>query len=319
MMRRGRPHLFRPPPTLHWPDAVSTPVRPGLSGFWGDTMGIFDSLFRPNVAGLKQKKDHDGLWKLREHKDWNVRREALVALAQLGDERGVKYLLAATQPGDTELGTALVQAVSKDPKLAAATVRIAQAGGYGYASERVFLVLDTYHTRIPPEIVVDDLVESREGPLWWSRGDLKRMLQPFGHRVVTHLIELMEDLHKARKAIPLIGALGRSAGAAAKPLIEAFKLNPALQSEIQPALLELYDTALDALLAALDNPDERVRALAAKILAKLPNYVRQRQGDASLSVAEEKAIRERLNESCARGVAKAKADSSDLVRSAAKA
>ena len=165
-------------------------------------MGIFDSLFRPNVAGLKQKKDHDGLWKLREHKDWNVRREALVALAQLGDERAVKYLLAATQPGDTELGTALVQAVSKDPKLAAATVRIAQAGGYGYASERVFLVLDTYHARISPEIVVDDLVDSREGPLWWSRADLKRMLQPFGHRVVTHFIELMEDSYKRAQGDP---------------------------------------------------------------------------------------------------------------------
>ena len=164
------------------------------------------------------------------------------ALAHLGDERAVKYLLAATQPGDTELGMALVQAVSKDPKLAAATVRIAQAGGYSYASDRVFLVLDTYQSRVPPEIIVDDLIESREGPLWWSRADLKRMLQPHGHRVVKHLVDLLEDMHRARKAAPLIGVLGRSAGLAAKPLIEAYRANPALHAEVVPTLLELYDT-----------------------------------------------------------------------------
>src|SRR5262249_39321273 len=154
-----------------------TPQNPRPGGHVlaaGETMGIFDSLFRPNVAGLKEKKDHEGLWKLREHKNWAVRREALIALAHLGDERAVKYLLAATQPGDVELGMALVQAVSKDPKLAAATVRIAQAGDYGYSSDRVFLVLETHQARIAPNTLVDDLVESREGPLWWSRKDLKR-------------------------------------------------------------------------------------------------------------------------------------------------
>jgi len=281
-------------------------------------MGIFGSLFGPNVAGLKEKKDHEGLWKLREHKDWSVRREALIALAHLGDERGVKYLLASSHPGETELGMALVQAVSKDPRLAAATVRICQAGDYTYATDRVFLVLETYHNKIAPEIILDNLVESREGPLWWSRADLKRMLVPFGHRVVKHLVEMMEDLHKARKAVPLIGAMGRNAGAAAKALIEAFHANPALQSEILPALMELYDTGLDALVAAQDDPDERVRALAATILARLPNYVRNREGDASLSTRDEKAIRQRINETCARGVAKATADSSDMVRAAAK-
>jgi len=281
-------------------------------------MGIFDSFFRPNVAGLKEKKDHEGLWKLREHKDWNIRRDALIALAQLGDERGVKYLLAATQPGDAELGMALVQAVSKDAKLAAATVRIAQAGDYGYSSDRVFLVLETYQAKITPDTLVDDLVESREGPLWWSRKDLKRMLNPFGHRVVKHLIDLLEDLHKARKVTPLIGVLGRSAGAAAKPLVESFRANPALLTEIESALLEIYDAGLEALLAAQDDVDDRVRAFAARILAKLPNYVRHREGEASHSVSEEKAIRERLNETCARGVAKAKADPSDMVRKAVK-
>jgi len=281
-------------------------------------MGIFDSLFRPNVAGLKEKKDHEGLWKLREHKNWAVRREALIALAHLGDERAVKYLLAATQPGDAELGMALVQAVSKDPKLAAATVRIAQAGDYGYSSDRVFLVLETYQAKITPNTLVDDLVESREGPLWWSRKDLKRMLNPFGHRVVKHLIDLLEDLHKARKVTPLIAVLGRSAGAAARPLIESYRANPALQAEIESALLEIYDAGLDALLAAQDDVDDRVRAFAARILAKLPNYVRHREGESSHSVSEEKAIRERLNETCARGVARAKADPSDLVRKAVK-
>lgn len=281
-------------------------------------MGIFGSLFGPNVAGLKEKKDHEGLWKLREHKDWAVRRDALIALAQLGDERGVKYLLAATHPGDAELGMALVQAVSRDPKLAASTVRIAQAGDYKHASDRVFLILDTYHAKLSADLIVNDLVESREGPLWWSRADLKRILVPFGHRVVAHLCELLEDLHRARKVTPLIAVLGRSAGAAAKPLIEAFKSNPAIEAEVQSALLEIYDAALDALLTAQGDPDERVRALAARILARLPNYVRRREGDASLSVHDEKVIRERVNEASARGLVRAKVDPSRLVRDSAK-
>jgi HEAT repeat protein len=282
-------------------------------------MSIFTGLFGPNVEALKKKKDHEGLWELRHNKSWPIRRDAAIALAELGDERGVIYLLAATQPGDGELGIALLKAVARDPKLATATVRLAQAGGYSYASDRVFLVLETYHQKISPETIVDDLIESREGPFWWSRESLKRMLLPFGHRVIKHLIDHLEEPHKARKAAPLVGALGRAAGGTARALIDAYKENPALRSEIQTALLELYDTALDALLAAQDDADEDVRALAAKVLAILPNYVRQRQGESSINIDEEKAIRERIRESCARGLAKAKSDSSDAVRKAARA
>ena len=131
-------------------------------------MGIFGTLFGPNVEALKKKKDHEGLWKLRKHSSWPVRRDAIIALAELGDERGVQYLLAATQPGDEELGVALLQAVARDPRLATATVRIAQAGDYSHATDRVFLVLERYHARISPGTLVDDLLESREGPFWWS-------------------------------------------------------------------------------------------------------------------------------------------------------
>ena len=280
-------------------------------------MSILAGLFGPNVESLKKKKDHEGLWELRHHKVWETRRDALIALAHLGDERGVIYLLAATQPGDDELGMALLQAVARDPKLATATVRLAQAGGYSYASDRVFLVLETYRAKISPETLVDDLMESREGPFWWSRADLRRMLLPFGHRVVKHLIDHLEEPQKARKAAPLVGALGRAAGSTARALIEAYRENPALKTEVQAALLELYDTGMDALLAAQGDVSDDVRALATKVLAMLPQYARQRQGEAAIDVNEEKAIRERVRLASLHGMEKARRDSSELVRSIA--
>jgi hypothetical protein len=195
-------------------------------------------------------------------------------------------------------------------------VRLAQAGGYGYASDRVFLVLETYHAKISPETLVDDLMEGKEGPFWWSRAHLRRMLLPFGHRVVKHLVDHLEESQKARKAAPLVGALGRAAGAAARALIDAFKENPALRAEVQAALLELYDSGLDALHTAQDDSSEEVRALATKTLAMLPQYVRQRQGETAIDVEEEKAIRERVRVACLHGLEKARADSSQKVRAA---
>lgn len=277
-------------------------------------MSLLSGLFGPDVEALKRKKDHEGLFELRHNKSWPIRRDAIVALAELGDERGIAYLLAATQPGDGELGVALLKAVSRDPKLATAVVRIAQAGGYSHANDRVFLVLETYHTKISPETLADDLLNGKEGPFWWSRPDLRRMLLPFGSRVVTHLIDLLEEPQKARKAAPLVGVLGRAGGRAAKALIEAFKENPALVSEVQAALLETYDTGIDALLAALEDSDERVRALATKILTMLPRYARQRQGEGPIDPAEEIIIRDRAREAAVLATERAMADPSELVR-----
>jgi len=281
-------------------------------------MSILTGLFGPNVETLKKKKDHEGLWELRHNKSWPIRRDAAIALAHLGDERGVIYLLAATQPGDSELGVALLQAVARDPKLATATVRLAQAGGYSYSSDRVFLVLETHHAKISPETLVDDLINAREGPFWWSRPHLRRILLPFGHRVVKHLVDHLEEPQKARKAAPLVGAIGRAAGGAARALIEAFRENPALCSEVQAALLEIYDAGLEALLAAQDDSSEEVRALATKVLTFLPHYARQRQGEAPLDVDEEKAIRERVRAASLQAIEKARADTSEVVRVAAK-
>jgi hypothetical protein len=211
---------------------------------------------------------------------------------------------------------ALLQAVARDAKMATATVRIAQAGGYSFAADRVFLVLETYHAKILPEMLVEDLLNSREGPFWWKRHQLRRMLLPFAHRVVKHLVELLEDQHQARKAAPVAGVMGRSAGAAARPLIEAFRDNPALKNEVHTALLEVYDSGLDALLGALDDPDENVRALATRVLAIMPQYVRHREGETEINVEEERAIRERIRQANTEALDKALTDSSPIVRKA---
>jgi HEAT repeat protein len=281
-------------------------------------MGILDSLFGgPSVEALKKKRDLEGLWKLREHKDWSVRRDAAVALAEFGDDRGVRYLLAAVHAADTEVTAALVRALARQPQLAGATVRLAQAGGYGHAAERVMAALNAHRDRLSPDSLIDDLLNSKEGPLWWSRRDLRRILLPFGPRVIKHLNDKLEDPQKARRAAQLAGALGRAAGGTAPAMIEAFRENPAVRPEVEAALLELYDGGLDALGAALEDNDDDIRALAAGVLAKLARHSRERVEEAPHSDQSEAAIRGRVRGACAEGLERARNDPSEVVRRAA--
>jgi HEAT repeat protein len=280
-------------------------------------MGILDSLFGgPGVEALKKKRDLEGLWKLRDHKDWSVRRDAAVALTELGDDRGVRYLLAAVHAADTEVAAALVKAVARHPQLAGATVRLAQAGGYGHAAERVMQVLTAYRDRLSADALIDDLLNSKEGPLWWSRRDLRRILLPFGARGIRHLIEKLEDPQKARRAAHLAGALGRAAGPVAPALIEAFRENPALRPEVEAALLELYDGGLDALGTALDDADDDIRALAARVLVRMARHARERVEETPHSEKSEAAIRGRVQGACAEGIERARNDPSEVVRKA---
>jgi hypothetical protein len=251
-----------------------------------------------------------------EHKDPATRREAAVALGELGDERGISYLLASTRAGEAELVEALSKAVARSPQLAAATVRLAQSGGYGHAAERVIQVLDKFRDRISPGTIIEDLLAAREG-LWWSRRDLRRILLPFGQRAIQYLTERLEDPQKARRAAQMVGALGRAAGPAAPSLIEAFRENPALRPEVEAALMELYDGGLDALGACLNDADDDVRALATRVLARLPRHNRERLGESPHSEQTEATIRARVRAASAEALDRALSDPSEQVRKAA--
>jgi HEAT repeat protein len=279
-------------------------------------MGFLGSLFGPSVEALKKKRDLEGLRKLLESKDPATRREAAVALGEFGDERGVSYLLASTRASDAELVEALTKAVARNPHLAAATVRLAQAGGYGHAAERVIQVLDKYRDRIAPGPIIENLLGAREG-LWWSRRDLRRILLPFGQRAIKYLTEHLEDPQRARRAAQLVGALGRAAGPAAPALIEAFRGNQALRPEVEAALLELYDGGLDALGACLDDADDDVRALATRVLARMPRHARERLGESPHSEQTESTIRARVRAASEEALDRALCDPSEQVRKAA--
>ena len=70
------------------------------------------------------------------------------------------------------------------------------------------------------------------------------------------------------------------------------------------------------LLAALDDPDENVRALATRVLALMPQYVRHREGETEINVEEEKVIRERIRHANAEALDRALTDGSEMVRKA---
>jgi HEAT repeat protein len=57
-------------------------------------MGILD-FFKTKVEKLEEKKDVEGLINALKDKNWLVRKDAAVALGEIGDERAVEPLIQA--------------------------------------------------------------------------------------------------------------------------------------------------------------------------------------------------------------------------------
>lgn len=77
-------------------------------------MGTFGGLFRPNIEDLKEKRNISGLIQLLSHTEWNVRRDAALALGELGNEvskilmslkamRGIASIMPDLVPGDCSI------------------------------------------------------------------------------------------------------------------------------------------------------------------------------------------------------------------------
>jgi hypothetical protein len=60
-------------------------------------------LFRPNIKKLKENRNADALLKLLGDSDWEVRRDAAVALGELGEHGALDALLAMLKNGDEQL------------------------------------------------------------------------------------------------------------------------------------------------------------------------------------------------------------------------
>ncbi|MEW5820364.1 MAG: HEAT repeat domain-containing protein [Cyanobacteriota bacterium] len=56
-------------------------------------MGFFDSIFKPNIEKMEEKKDVEELIKDLNNKDFNVRKDAVFVLGKIGDTRAVESLI----------------------------------------------------------------------------------------------------------------------------------------------------------------------------------------------------------------------------------
>jgi HEAT repeat protein len=81
-------------------------------------MGLFDSLFKPNIEKMKAKKDVDGLIKALQHQDAELRLAAVAALEAIGDAGAAKSLIEAFKDDNGDVRERAGMAVKKMGKLA---------------------------------------------------------------------------------------------------------------------------------------------------------------------------------------------------------
>src|SRR3989442_3119436 len=76
-------------------------------------MGMFNGLFKSRIEKLKAKRDVDGLIKALSHKEWKIRVKAAVAIATLGDTRGLEFLIAALKDNEADVPQAAAKALGQ--------------------------------------------------------------------------------------------------------------------------------------------------------------------------------------------------------------
>ena len=66
-------------------------------------MGVFGKFFKPNVEKMEKKRDVEGLIKVLEHKDKEVREKAAIALGRIKDARALPILITMLGSDDKKI------------------------------------------------------------------------------------------------------------------------------------------------------------------------------------------------------------------------
>jgi HEAT repeat protein len=87
-------------------------------------MGIFSSLFRPNIERLKAKRDVQGLARALKHSQLQIRRDAIKALGEIGDSSAVPALTAVLKDARSDLWNNAITALGNIKDVSAAKALI---------------------------------------------------------------------------------------------------------------------------------------------------------------------------------------------------
>ena len=197
-------------------------------------MDILD-LFKPNIEKMKKKKDTRGLIKTLKHKDWKFRKEAAMALEEIG------------KPAE-EL---LIQALGEEDK---------------HVQARAALILGNMgHRR-----AVEPLIQILGGADYSLRLEAARALEKVGKQAVEPLIQILK--HENRdvrvRAIEILGNIRDEK--AIEPLIRALDDGDILvERGASEALEKMGKTVVEPLIRTLKDGIKETRSSVAWALRKI--------------------------------------------------
>lgn len=276
------------------------------------------SKIKPNIDRMEQNRDIEGLISALKFEDCNIRKEAAIALKNMGDGRALFPLINALEYKDWHDFYAVMGAVRET------------------AAEALGILRD----RRAVEPLIKSLNDKEEGVRWkatWALGNIgdKRAVEPLiyllydeswavrrfaasalgkigDERAVESLIETLsdEEWHVRKYAADALGKIGD--GRAVESLIEALNdEDNDVRWKAVVALGKMKSAAVEPLINLLKNEDLHIRGRAAEALGKIGDeravkplinvligrgkdrnkYVRGRAAEALGKIGDEKAIK----------------------------
>ncbi len=205
---------------------------------------------KPNIGRLLAKEDIDGLIEALDHEDAEIRRDAILALGELGGERAVVVIVPELWGGGWTVSKAAIEAavMADAPEALANQVR--------QMSDRQF--------RRAIDLVMNADVAPEHQAAW-----LAVLVTAGDARSVTKVAELLEDADPAAQAL-VAQALGSMGEQSVDALVAASRgASGEARDVILDVLTGMGESAVEPLVVMLQEEDASLRQMAAQTLGAL--------------------------------------------------
>lgn len=207
---------------------------------------FFVSGCTPNVEKMKKNQDVEGLIKVLDNEDEELRHEAVDALGNLGDIRAVEPLIELLKDDKSWYLSNVIDALGslKDPRAVQPLIEIMSIEHVrGNAAQALGEIGD--HQAIVPLISYMGISADE-----YDLEDIQEVLLKFGEAAVLPLIDALkdEDFSLAGRAADLLGEIGDER--AIQPLIEALDVY-SVRNHAAFSLKKFGETAVEPLIHAL--------------------------------------------------------------------
>ena len=205
---------------------------------------------QPNVGRLLEEGDMDGLIETLDHEDAEIRRDALLALGEMGGERAVMVIVPELWGGGWSVSKAAIEAavVADAPEALANQVR--------KMSDRRF--------RQAIDLVMNDEIAPEHQAAW-----LAVLVTAGDARSMQKLGDLLQDADPAAQArvAEALGSMGESDVDALVAVLQG--ASGEARDVILGVLKGMGEPAVEPLVAMLEDQDGSLRRMAARALGEL--------------------------------------------------